>query len=247
MRWFSGAMVIALLGVLFLLFTRDAFFINQILVGPTRYLTPPEIFERSGLAKMHVFWVDPAAIEAHLEEDASIAKADVQVGWPPNLVQITITEREPAIIWEQSGLRVWVDVRGRVMALRRDDDKLIRVVVENASTTPHLGKCKLMGTADVMGPGSCVDSDIVAGAIQFRALYPEVKVIVYDPDKGLGYHDGRGWVLWFGDGSDIVTKMSVYNTIVSKVLSSGTGKLPIEINVSDPDAPFYRFGDGAGP
>jgi hypothetical protein len=238
MRWFSALIIVVLVALLYLFFTRDIFFIHEIYVGGTHYLTPPEIFERSGLANMHIFWVDPAAVEARLEADASVANASVEVGWPPNMVQITITEREPALIWEQSGQRVWVDVRGRVMALRRDEKDLVRVIVEKPSKDIHLGKCPQQGMDEVLGPGSCIDADIVAGVLQFKALYPNVTEMVYDPTKGLGYHDGRGWVMWFGNGTDIVTKMKVYEKTVESVYTV-QGKQPIEIDVSDPDAPYY--------
>ena len=238
MRWFSGAIIVALSVVLYLFATRDIFFVHEISVGGTHYLTPPEIFERSGVANMHIFWVDPAAVEAQLEADPSVANANVEVGWPPYMVQITITEREPALIWEQSGQRVWVDVRGRVMALRQDVPDLVRVIVEKPSKNIHLGKCALMGMDEVLGPGSCIDADIVAGVIQFKALYPNVEEMVYDPAKGLGYHDGRGWLLWFGNGTDIVTKMAVYDKMVESVYTK-QGRHPIEFDVSDPDAPYY--------
>jgi hypothetical protein len=238
MRWFSAIIIAVLVALLYLFFTRDIFFIHEIYVGGTHYLTPPEIFERSGLANMHIFWVDPAAVEARLEADASVANASVEVGWPPNMVQITITEREPALVWEQSGQRVWVDVRGRVMALRRDEKDLVRVIVEKPSKDIHLGKCPLQGMDEILGPGSCIDADIVAGVLQFKALYPNVTEMVYDPAKGLGYHDGRGWVMWFGNGTDIVTKMKVYEKTVESVYTV-QGKQPIEIDVSDPDAPYY--------
>ncbi|MCC7451265.1 MAG: FtsQ-type POTRA domain-containing protein [Anaerolineae bacterium] len=240
MRWFSAMITVALLAVLYLFLSRDMFFIHEIYVGGTRYLTPPEIFERSGLANMHIFWVDPAEVESKLKRDPAIADANVEVGWPPNMIQITITEREPALIWEQAGQRVWVDVRGRVMALRQDIPDLVRVVVEKPSKEIHLGPCSLQGMNEVLGPSSCIDPDIVAGVIQFKALYPNVTEMVYDPNKGLGYHDGRGWVLWFGNGIDIVTKMAVYQKIVESLL--GRGITPIEVDVSNPDAPYYSAG-----
>jgi hypothetical protein len=68
--------------------------------------------------------------------------------------------------------------------------------------------------------------------------------MVYDPAKGLGFHDGRGWVLWFGNGVDIVTKMAVYNTIVANALSAG--KQLIEVDVSNPDSPYYRSSPSGG-
>ena len=95
-RWVSLLIIVALVVVLYIFFSRDIFFIHEIYVGGTHYLTPAQIFERSNLAYTHIFWVDPAAVEARLEQDPEIANAHVEVGWPPNMVQITITEREPA-------------------------------------------------------------------------------------------------------------------------------------------------------
>lgn len=237
-RWFSALIVVMLLALLALFLTRDSFFINVIFVGGTKYLTSGEIFQRSGLAKLHIFWVDAATVEARLEADPAIAEAVVEVGWPPNSIQITITEREPALIWEQSGQRVWVDVQGRVMQLRQDIPGLVRVVVEKPSKTPHLGACPLQGMDEVLGPGSCIDAATVSGALQFKALYPNVTEIVYDPAKGLGFLDGRGWVLWFGDGTDLATKMAINNKIVQTVYTERRRQL-IEVNVSDPDRPYY--------
>jgi hypothetical protein len=239
-RWFSALIVVIVVTLIGLFLTRENFFINVIYVGGTKYLTSGEIYGRSNLAKLHLFWVDAAEVEARLEADPAIAEAIVEVGWPPNAVQITITEREPALIWEQSGQRVWVDVGGRVMQLRQDVTGLLRVVVEKPAKTIRLGPCPLQGMDEVLGPGSCIDPLTVSGALQFKALYPEVTYIVYDPSKGLGYLDGRGWVLWFGDGRDISTKMLVYNSIVRKVFEQG-GKRFVEVNVVDPDRAYYQL------
>ncbi len=233
-----------MLAMLYILLTNDAFYVNSIAVGyigETRYLTPPEIFERSGLAKIHMFWIDAESVEKQLELDPQIADAELTLGWPPNLVQITITERQPAVVWEQSGQRVWVDVRGRVMALRAELPNLVRVIVEKPSRDIHLSRCELQGTDRVLGPGACIDQDTVNGVLKFKALYPNVEEMVYDPVKGLGYHDGRNWVLWIGKGTDIQTKMVVYNAIIAD--AQAKDRQPVEISVIDPDRPYYSWAD----
>jgi hypothetical protein len=239
-RWFSALIVASLIFVLYLFLTRDVFFINIIYVGGTRYLSSGEIFQRSSLARMHIFWVDPAEVEARLEADPAIAEAVVEVGWPPTLVQISIVEREPALIWEQAGQRVWVDISGRVMQLREDLPTLVRVIVENPSPHVNRGPCPLQGMDELLGPGSCIDPRTVAGALQFKALYPNVQEMVYDPVKGLGYHDGRGWVLWFGDGTDLAAKMAVMDSIVQRVYVEA-GRQLVELNVVNPDAPYISL------
>jgi hypothetical protein len=63
--------------------------------------------------------------------------------------------------------------------------------------------------------------------------------MVYDPIKGLGFRDGRNWVLWFGNGVDIPTKMVVYNAIIAD--ATAKGRQPVEVSVANPDAPYYNF------
>ncbi len=244
-RLLSAFIVLVLLVVLYLFLSHEAFFVETIYVGGTRYLSGGEIFTRTGLIdpenptrRTHLFWIDPTAIETRLEADPSIADATVELGWPPMMVQVSVTEREPALIWEQASLRVWVDGRGQVMQLRQDLPNLPRVVVEKPSRTLNIGDCPLQGTEELLGPGSCIDLATVIGVQQFKALYPNVDELVYDSVKGLGYRDGRGWMLWFGDGKDMLTKIAVYNEIVRQVYER-RGRRFIEVNVTDPDAPYY--------
>lgn len=243
-RWMSAFLVVLLLAVLALFLSRDVFYVNVIYVGGTRYLSPAEIFARTKIDRKHIFAVNPAAVEEELEADPAIADAEVQIGWPPSLVQITITEREPALVWEQAGKRVWVDIGGHVMEQREDLSSLVRVVVEKPSEFVARGGCPQMGMDLILSPGSCIAPPIVAGALQFKALYPNVAELVYDPAKGLGYHHGGGWVLWFGDGSDITVKMAINDKIVKTVFEEQRKQL-VEVNVVDPDAPYYTLAPGS--
>jgi len=55
---------------------------------------------------------------------------------------------------------------------------------------------------------------------------------------GLSYQDGRGWRAYFGVGINMGLKLAIYETLVADLVSRGIQ--PIYIDVSDPDAPFYR-------
>src|SRR5690606_17498483 len=123
-RWLSGTLIILLAIVLYVMLFSDIFVIDSMAVGGVRYLSREQIFEASGLANKHLFWVDPRKIEAQLEQNPSIASAQVFTGWPPNMVSIYITERDPALIWEQGDFRVWVDVNGIVMFQREEREDL---------------------------------------------------------------------------------------------------------------------------
>ena len=222
-RIFSGLITLALLALLFIFFTFDIFYIHSIAVGGLRYMTKEEIFALTGIADMHLFWVDPQEVQNNILRSPTIADADVQVGWPPNMVQIIIEEREPALVWVQSGIPTWVDVQGRVMNQREDRPDLPRVLSE-VEDGP-------------LGQNVQIGVDVVSGALQLKALSPGLDTVRYNPGKGLGYQDQRGWMAWFGTGTDMPEKISIYNAIVDNLV--GRGIQPREINVVDPDAPFY--------
>jgi hypothetical protein len=220
-RAVSGLLVLGLSALLYLFLTMDAFFVSSVAIGGEKYIPREEVFRFSDIARRHIFWVDPAEVEARLESVPNIADASVLVGWPPDMVQILVVEREPALIWEQ-GVRVWVDVNGIVMMQREDRPGMLRIVVPNAE--------------EPISVGQRIPKTVVDGAIQLRQRYPNVDVLLYDSQKGLGFHEADGWTVWFGTGEDMDTKLLVYHAIVDEITDEVQ---PGEINVVDPDRPVY--------
>jgi cell division septal protein FtsQ len=223
-RIFSALIVVALMTVMFVFFGSDYFYVHSVGVGGLHYLTKEEVFSLSGIANMHIFWVDPAAVRTALLRSPTIADATVNVTWPPNMVQIVIQEREPALVWEQAGVATWIDLQGRVMRQREDRPDLLRVSADGADLGP-------------LGPQDSVDEDAVSGALQLRTLFPDISVLRYNAEKGLGYVDQKGWDAWFGVGTDMPERILIYNAIVADLQSRGIQ--PSEVNVENPDAPFY--------
>lgn len=220
-RLVSGVIVIGLIAVLYLFLTADAFFVSAVGIGGERYLTREEIFRYSDVAQQHIFWVDADDVEARLEAVPNIADAQVLIGWPPDMVQLLVVEREPALIWEQE-IRVWVDVNGIVMKLREDRSDLLRIVVQDVE--------------EPIAVGQVIPRTIVDGALQLKRRYPDISVLLYDSLTGLGHRDTRGWTVWFGTGEDIDTKLLVYNALVEEIYPDIQ---PGEIDMSDPDRPSF--------
>ncbi len=129
----------------------------------------------------------------------------VTVGWPPNMVQIIVQEREPAVVWDQAGVQTWVDMQGRVMLQREERPDLVRIVAEDSDGP--------------IGPNVQVPLDVVTGALQLKALRPNIDMLRYDVEKGLGYQDGRGWEAWFGTGTDMPEKLLVYEAMVDNLVA----------------------------
>lgn len=224
-RWVSGLMVLMLTGLLFIFSTADFFYVRSIAVGGLRYLTKEEIFAFTKVANQHIFWIDPERVRQNLLQSPSIAEARVWLDWSPQLLNIVIEEREPAIVWEQSGTALWVDIQGRIMMQREDRPDLVRV---SASENVEQGVFSQTGR---------VDEDIVVGAIQLKELLPEAALLRYDSFKGLGYANPQGWSVWFGVGKFMPEKVAIYRAISQDLLARGIQAG--EVNIVDPDAPYY--------
>ncbi len=61
-RIVSAMIVLSLIGVLALFFITPFFYIHSIAVGGLQYVTKEEVFALSGIANMHIFWIDPEAV-----------------------------------------------------------------------------------------------------------------------------------------------------------------------------------------
>lgn len=221
-RLLSGLIAVSLIVVVVIFFASSAFYVYSVGVNGAETMTPNEIFALADIAGVHVFWIDPAAVRANLLRSPSLADARVSVGWGSPLVTIEVQERRPALIWDQAGVQVWVDLAGRVMRQRDDRPELLRVVIDDVSQGP---------------PASEVDRQVVTSAIQLSALLPDASTMRYHPVYGLGYADPRGWAAWFGVGSDMDQKIRVYEALINDLMDRGVR--PGAVYLINPNRPWY--------
>ena len=220
-RWVSGAIVLALSGVLALFFYSEVFYVRSIAVGGTRYMTVEEVFAYANIADTHIFWIEPSAVRERLMEFQTVADAQVRVSWPPNMVNIVVEEREPALVWEQNGVAFWVDIQGNVMRQYEDRPDLLKIVVADSNMENPL-------------IGGTLDEELVYSALQLQELNPEVDVWRYDAALGLGFRNANGWDIWLGVGN-MTEKMQIYAAITSDIIARGIQLS--EVNIVNPDAP----------
>lgn len=231
-RWVSALLVLALGAALVMIWTNESFTVSQVEVGGVRYMPAAELFALAGVAGQHILQVDAQEVAARLEASPSLDTAQVLVRWPARVI-ILVREREPALIWEQGDERYWVDVNGHLMPLRAELPQLVRVINEGEAIP-----FRCPGPACNEGDAVSIDPAVVWGTQQLKTLRSNIDVLYYDPVHGLSYQDGRGWRGYFGVGTDMNLKLLVYETLVADLEARGLH--PVYIDVSNPDAPFYR-------
>ncbi len=228
------SLILALLisGAIAALMLLDVFVVSSAEIGGLRYVPAEEVFADSGVAGQRVLFIDPQVVEERLETSPSLESARVTVQWPARVI-IRVREREPALIWEQGGQRYWVDLNGHLMAERRDVPGLLRVVNEGQAIP-----FQCPGPACADQDAITIDPEVVRGAQHLKTLRANIDFLYYDPVHGLSYQDGRGWRAYFGIGATMDVRLVVYETLVASLESRGIR--PVYIDVSNPDAPFYR-------
>lgn len=224
--------MLALSAALIAILTNQAFTVVQAEVGGVRYMPAAEIFALSGVAGRHILQVDPQEVVARLQASPSIESAQAVVRWPARVI-ILVREREPALVWEQGEERYWVDVNGHLMPLRAELPQLVRVINEGEAIP-----FQCPGPACNEGDAVSIDPAVVLGTQHLKTLRSNIDVLYYDPVRGLSYQDWRGWRGYFGVGTDMNLKLVVYETLVADLEVRGLH--PVYIDVSNPDAPFYR-------
>ena len=171
--------------------------------------------------------------------------ASVVLNWP-NELTIQVTEDSPVALWRDNGTDYWVNRHGSLIPARTGNMGLLQIVSE---MVPAAAPAAVSATvAEDGGEGGetavsttslpFIPTDVLNGALQLRELRPNIEQLYYRPAGGLSFQDGRGWRVYFGNGSNMHQKLVVYETIVNDLVARGI--TPLEVSVSNQEKPFYR-------
>ncbi len=230
-RWrLTSGVLFALFGIMLLVFfTSDVFYVRAVEVRGNNFITREEVFAYADIADFHMFWLDPAQIRQNVLRSASVADLTVEIGWPPHLITLIIQERQPAIIWSDAGNETWIDIQGRAMRSRGEMPNLLHIDLIREP---------------VDGPKPAAedfDADTVLGALRLGQMLPAGEQLRFHPVHGLGWTNDLGWQVWMGsDGAQVMNeKIKIYEVLVDYLTDRAIDVA--ELNVANPDAPFYKL------
>jgi hypothetical protein len=254
-RWISLAVLGVCAYALFMIGGDDRFYLNTIPVEGATSLDINHVVAESGLAGRHIFAADPQEAADRLGEMGGVITASVTLHWP-NDVSIILREKPPLATWQEGEEAYWVDEDGDLSLARaqtvgllsiisevtRDDAEVTsdksRATSEEAEVTSGEATDEPAMTDAVDAQVAFVPRDVLEGALQLRALRPNIEKLYYRPSGGLSYQDGRGWRAYFGTGEDMHQKLVVYETVVAQLIERGIR--PEYISVSNQYKPYYR-------
>jgi hypothetical protein len=238
-RFFTGwrlgsIFFVILLGVaLYILLSQPYFRVPNATVLGNNRLTREEIETASGTLGQSIFTVQPDEVEARLRMSfPELLSVQVDV-YLPNHVYVTMTEREPVILWQQDEGYTWIDATGVAFRPRGIVTGLVPV---KGLVIPPPGPAPLN---DPLSPTPYMQQELVDSILLLAPHVPADTTMVFDRTFGLGWTDTRGWKAFFGTtAKDMPLKIRVYQSLVDSLLNRGIS--PTMVNVMYPDAPFYR-------
>lgn len=205
--------------------TSPGFQVGSVEVIGQRMLSANQVRSIARSEGRSVFLIDPAAAADRLTAMPEIASARLRVRWP-NRVTIQIEERHPLVAWNDGGRTWWISPDGMAFLEHGEWPGLVKVEADEPAL--RIGD-------DPLQP--VIEPELLWAAAALSAQVPEVDVLRYHAEHGLGFKDPQGWTAFFGDGGDMVAKMRLYRTVAAHMVQRSFR--PVVVSVEDPTAPYY--------
>lgn len=225
-RWFSLSLLGALIWLLVHLLTSSAWQVEQVRVSGASLLSEVQIRSMAQVGDRQIFFVDPSGAEALLESQAEIASARVSVSWP-NVVEITVEERLPAVAWDDGGRKWWISSEGVAFMARQEIAGMVSIV----SSKPVLNIDENPLTR-AFNPAY-----LHAASALWNELGPSAPLL-YDAVHGFGFEDPAGWKAYFGVDGDMREKVMLYRAVVADL--QRRGRAASIVSLEHPHAVYYR-------
>ena len=241
LRRTAAVIAILLCLVIYLVLTLPFLHVASATVVGNNRLNAEEINTVLGISGQSIFTVQPEEISTRLLLNyPELSSAQVNV-YLPNRVQVTVTEREPVILWQQEGGYTWIDAGGVAFRPRGVVEGLVLV---NGLGMPAVDSAPL--TVDPLSPPPYIQKELVDAILVLAPSVPADSMMIFDPVYGLGWQDNRGWKAFFGTSmNDMPLKVRVYQSLVDSLIARD--RIPSFISVAYPDAPFYRMTASGSP
>lgn len=255
-RAISFILLAGMAAVLYYLWTAPEFQVSAAKISGLQRVTKADVNRALALRGAPVFTLDAEQIEQELLKDFSEFSAVEAVIELPNTLLITVTERTPVMVWQQNDRSILVDDQGKTLPARDTTVLDALPVIKAAGDPPPLpGEVSLLEetplptanlaeeiSKDVVQefiPTALFQPETVEAILKLAAQAPQGAQLIYEPAHGFGWQDARGWVVYFGDLSELDVKLNEYRAILEHIKASG-GK-PALVSVEFVHAPYFRL------
>ncbi len=242
-RLLSGVLSVFFICVLMLMTNHKQFTVSQPKLIGFEKITPADLEAAIHLSYQSIYEVDPVTVSKDLQAAfPELSDISVMVGFPANVI-ITAKERQPVIAWQMPSGTSWIDTEGYVFNAREDVQLPLTI---SADGPPPLQTEEITEDPKTTGPleeqvkkQAKADMQILKAAQILREQLGSETTIIYQQINGLGWSDSRGWNVYIGNNlRNLETKVTMYNSIVNKLIAEGTQ--PTVVSLQYMDVPYYH-------
>jgi POTRA domain, FtsQ-type len=252
-------------GILYYFWTSPEFQVGEAEISGLQRMTRGDVNKALALSGAPIFGLDAGQIQNQLVDTfPEFSQVSVQTELP-NTLLITVTERVPVLIWRQDGSSKLLDSEGMTFPARDEADLSAYPVIEASGDPPavpgskeilttdngtHVALDKILTDSLTLGlplkgeAAHYLAPQTVAAILKIVDQAPNGAQVIYEPVKGFGWLDRRGWKVFLGDVSQgdlaqIDAKLQVYRAILEQVRAAG--EKPAMINVEYLHVPYYTL------
>lgn len=244
--------------ILYLLWNSTYFRIDQAKVSGLTNLTSTDVNKTVDLIGKSVFLLDEKKLEREIMAGLpELSQVKVEIALP-DVVQIAVVERIPAVILQRSGMVQFVDEDGMSFPVGNDsmlssDYPVVYMDEQSSQSTSTINETLLADTTGqsiaenqlkdtaVVQPEitNVINKETVAAVILMDKQAPDGAEFHYDNEQGLWWRDRRGWDVIFGSAVELEKKLVVYKAILEFLKAQD--QKPAIINVEFAHAPYYKL------
>jgi hypothetical protein len=256
-RIISLLLVIGLSVAMYLMWTTPFFVVSQADIFGMKRIMGHDVNVVLDIGGTPSFALDPVDLQRTLvEQFPEFSAAMVTVEFP-NTVAISVTERIPVLAWKQGGRTDLIDKDGIAFPLRSNDIELDLPTVEASgllvglvpaaiptdTETTDGNRFQLFDSAQndetKKQAQQVLTPEAVQSILMLNEFAPQGIPLTYRDDHGFGWQDGAGWMVYFGDATQIQLKLNIYQKILEMINNQGVK--PELISVEWVHAPYFRL------
>jgi cell division protein FtsQ len=201
----AWVLLLAAAGLLAYMFISADFYVWDVEVEGARWVRGQDLLQAAGLEGLSIFYADPVVITRRLESLPQIARAEVTCDLPAR-VQVLVTERTPAAVWQNHGVQYWVDQEG-VLFPRLGELENPLIIVEQ--------------DGPARAAGDRVEARVVEAAGRLAELIPGVRIVGYSSADGLFFDIPQGYRVLTRPERDMEAVAAALQALLDKLSREG--------------------------
>ena len=231
-RWVSLGVSAFVFALLLALWYAPFFRVEAPEVQGVHYLDAARVADALPVRNRPIFALSPQELADTLLRFPAITHAEVRLAFP-NRVIVTVTEREPVLVWQTTRRNWWVDAEGMAFVPVTEAMPENALVVKASDLPPDTAEVR-PGVVQVLTP------EQMAALRELSRYVPAGTPLVFSARYGMGWQAKEGWQVYVGQSLEEMDKrMALYQAIAKWLTSQNIH--PAMVNVASLRAPYYRM------